>query len=293
MSVEMRAIKLLFGIRKKLGLARLGRKPKSAAQPAEGILKLVKISSDHDLGFELNTVTPPVTVKRVIIYLHGGGYVNPIAQQHWQLISQLAVETAAIVFVPRYGLAPEHNVSQALEFVSKVFERAKKLNLEIIFSGDSAGGGLAVSSIQQLGIGPQVSKLVLISPWLGSEFDDPDLAAVEKHDPWLIPENLRSIAKAWSGIENHRDPRVSPIRGEFLGFPKTLLMIGSWDVLLFDVRAIRSLLEAAGVDHRYEEIQNVLHVYPLLPTPEGIAARRRIVGFIRNPSERVTGIEPA
>jgi monoterpene epsilon-lactone hydrolase len=280
MSIEMRVIKTLFGIRKKLGMARLGRKPKLAAKPAEGILKLVKISSDNDFGFELNTVTPPVTVKRVIIYLHGGGYVNPIAKQHWQLIAQLSVETGAIVLVPRYGLAPEHNVSEALEFVSKVFARAKELNLEIIFVGDSAGGGLAAASIAQLGIQAEVSKLVLISPWLGSDFDDPELPKVEKHDPWLIPENLREIAKVWSGNGDHQDPRAAPIRGEFAGFPKTFLMIGAWDVLLFDSRVLRTKFLEAGVEHVYEERKRVLHVYPLLPTPEGVAARRRIVGFI-------------
>lgn len=293
MSVEMRVIKTLFGIRKKLGLGRLGREQKTAAEPAGRILNLVKISSDTDFGFELNTVTPPVTVKRVIIYLHGGGYVNPIAAQHWQLIAQLSVETGAIVLVPRYGLAPKHSVAEALEFVSKVFARAKEHNLEIIFAGDSAGGGLAVASIQQLGIGPEVAKLVLISPWLGSDFDHPDLPVVEKHDPWLIPDDLREIAAAWSGVNNSRDPRVAPVLGKLAGFPKTFLMIGGWDVLLFDARELRSRLSDAGVDHRYEEIKNVLHVYPLLPTPEGIAARRRIVEFIGGSLERVTGIEPA
>lgn len=280
MSVEMLVIKTLFGIRKKMGLAKLGRKPKTAAKPPAGVLKLVEISSDFEFGFELNTVTPPVPLERVIIYLHGGGYVNPIARQHWQLIAQLAVETGAIVLVPRYGLAPKHDVSEALEFVAKVFGRARELKLEIILAGDSAGGGLAVASIQQLGIRAEVSKLVLISPWLGGNFDDPGLAEVEKHDPWLIPENLREIALVWSGTKNDQDPRVAPLRGDVTGFPKTLLMIGTWDVLLFDARLLRKRFLESGVNHIYEEQERVLHVYPLLPTPEGVAARRRIVGFI-------------
>jgi len=276
----MRVIKTLFGIRKKLGLARLGRKPKKAAMPPASINKHLQISSNHDFGFELNTVTPATSPDRVIIYLHGGGYVNPIAKQHWQLIAQLALETNAIVMVPRYGLAPKHVVSEALDLVRKVYERAKELELEIVFAGDSAGGGLAAASIQQLGIQAQVSKLVLISPWLGSDFDHPDIAQLEKHDPWLIPDNLRAIAKAWSGTDNHQDVRVSPIRGGFAGFPKTLLMIGEWDVLLFDSRLLKAQLVASQVDHVYEEVERVLHVYPLLPTPEGAAARRRIVSFI-------------
>jgi len=280
----MRVIKTLFGIRKKLGLARLGRKPKKAASPPANILRQLRISSDYEFGFELNTVTPATSPERVIIYLHGGGYVNPIAKQHWQLIAQLARETKAIVMVPRYGLAPEHDVTEALDLVRKVHERAMGLGIEIVFAGDSAGGGLAAASIQQLGIHQQVSKLVLISPWLGNDFDHPELAQLEKHDPWLIPDNLRAIAKAWSGTSDHKDVRVSPIRGDFAGFPRTLLMIGEWDVLLFDSRLLKAHLVASQVDHVYEEVERVLHVYPLLPTPEGAAARRRIVSFVSSDS---------
>lgn len=280
MSVEMRAIKILFSIRKRMGLARLGRKPKKAALPPRSVLRQVRITSDAEFGFELNTVTPPASAKRVIVYLHGGGYVNPIALQHWQLIAQLSVETSAIVLVPRYGLAPGHNVSEALEFVAQVYSRAKSLGLEVVFAGDSAGGGLAVSAIQQLGIAREVAKLVLISPWLDSEFAHPELPALERHDPWLISDNLQKIAAAWSGTGDHLDSRVSPLRGEFRNFPKTLLMIGGWDILLFDSRALKNLLLEQGVDLVYSEQERVLHVYPLLPTPEGVVARKQIAAFI-------------
>ena len=279
MSKEMLAIRNFFAIRKRLGFARLGRKRKAAAMPPKSLTKKHEVT-DHTLGSFCYYEVTPEAFNKVVVYLHGGGYVNPIAKQHWQLIEQIATECNAKVLVPRYGLAPEHDVAEALVFVSAVFDAAKKDGLEVVLAGDSAGGGLAVSAIQQLGLQGQVSKLVLISPWLDSDFSHSGMAEVEKHDPWLIPDNLRKIAAVWSGEDNHQDPRVSPLRGKFGGFPRTLLMIGQWDIFLFDCRLLSEKLASKNVELEYEELPEALHVYPLLPTPEGQQSRARIVEFI-------------
>ena len=280
MSPEMKAIKVFFLIRKKLGLSRFGRKAKPAAKPTKSLLTNTEFKASFEFDFELNEVTPRQDFERVIIYLHGGGYVNPIAKQHWELIEQLAVAGSAKVLVPRYGLAPHHDVNDALGFIEKVFELAQSFDREIVFVGDSAGGGLALSAIQQLRLASSVSKLVLISPWLNSEFSDPELNQVMKHDPWLLPESLRRIAAVWSGEDNHQDERVSPLRGSLTGLPKTLMFMGTWDVLLFDARWFYDKALKAGVDITYEEHDSALHVYPLLPTPEGAKARQKILDFL-------------
>ncbi len=280
MSAEMKAIKGFFQIRKALGLSRFGRKAKPAAKPTKSLLANTEFSTSTEFGFELNEISPKTNYDKVIIYLHGGGFVNPIAIQHWQLIEKLPVDANAKVLVPRYGLAPHHDVAEALEFLSKVMDYAKGFGKEIILMGDSAGGGLAVSAIQQLGLHDHISKLVLISPWLDSDFAHPGLPEVKRHDPWLIPESLRRIAAVWSGDDNHQDERVSPVRGDLSGFPRTLLFIGSWDILLFDARWFYEKATSANVNIHYEELDQALHVYPLLPTPEGALAREKILDFI-------------
>ena len=278
MSREMRAIRAFFMIRKRLGFARLGRKPKSPAEPSSSMLKKLSVTKSELSGFQLYQVQPS-QIERVIIYLHGGGYVNPIAKQHWQLIEHLSLETSALVYVPRYGLAPRHQVSEAIEFVSQVLRIAQSHNLEIVMAGDSAGGGLAIATLQQV---PehQVSKLVLISPWLDSDFDHEGMPELSKSDPWLIPENLRHIAKVWSGVDDHRDARVSPLRGDLSVIPKTQLFIGSWDIFFYDCRVLAEKLNEFGIELSYHELSDALHVYPLLPTPEGAEARGQIVDFV-------------
>ena len=277
---EMKAIKAFFLVRKKLGLANFGRKAKAPAKPTKSILKNTNFTSSREFGFELNEVTPTDAFDKVIVYLHGGGYVNPIAKQHWQIIEELAVAGSAKVLVPRYGLAPHHDVNDALGFIRKVFDYAQTFEREIVFVGDSAGGGLAVSAVQQLQVGSSVAKLILISPWLNSDFSDPGLDEVMKHDPWLLPESLRRIAAVWSGEDNHQDARVSPLKGELSGLPKTLMFMGTWDVLLFDARWFYDKALKAGVDIAYEEHDSALHVYPILPTPEGAKARKKILEFL-------------
>ena len=280
MSAEMLAIKAFFTVRKQLGMARFGRKSKPAASPTKSLLANTRFSSNFDFGFELNEVFPSSDPRRVIIYLHGGGYVNAIAKQHWQLIEELSVASSAVVLVPRYGLAPHHDVDDALKFLEQVFDYAKGFGLEVVMAGDSAGGGLALAALQQLKLHDAVSKLVLISPWLDSDFSHPELHSVLRHDPWLIPESLRKIAAVWSGEDNHQDERVSPVRADLTGLPKTLVMIGTWDVLLFDARRFAEKAQAAGVEVTYTEHEDALHVYPLLPTPEGQQARAEILRFL-------------
>lgn len=280
MSAEMLAIKTFFKIRKSLGLAAFGRKSKPAAKPTKTLLANTQFSSRTDFGFELNEITPKSDVSKVIIYLHGGGFVNAIATQHWQLIEELAIKAGAKVLVPRYGLAPDHDVNDALEFIARVFEYAKSFGLPIVLAGDSAGGGLAVSATIQLKLHDQIEKLVLISPWLDSDFADPRLPEVLEHDPWLIPESLRKIAAIWSGEDNHQDPKVAPVRADLAGLPKTILFIGTWDVLVFDARWFFEKAKASQVEIEYIELEQALHVYPILPTPEGKKARKQIVDFL-------------
>ena len=282
MSAEMQAIKTFFKIRKGLGLAAFGRKSKPAAKPTKSLLANTHFSSSFDFGFELNEITPKSDFSKVIIYLHGGGFVNAIATQHWQIIEELSVKSNAKVLVPRYGLAPDHDVNDALEFISKVFESAKTFGKPIVLVGDSAGGGLAVSATVHLDLKDQVEKLVLISPWLDSDFSNPELPGVLEHDPWLIPESLRRIAAIWSGEDNHQDPKVAPVRADLAGLPKTLMFMGTWDVLLFDARWFYEKTRAAGVEIEYVELEKALHVYPILPTPEGKKAREQIVEFLND-----------
>jgi len=56
---------------------------------------------------------------------------------------------------------------------------------------------------------------------------------------------------------------------------------GTRDILNPDARLLAEKATAAGVDIDYHEQEGLLHVYPLMPTPEGRAARAAIAECLR------------
>ena len=97
----MRIVWLFFMAKKKLGLTRLGRPARPPAMPTSKQLRGLSIKTKVVGGFPLRVVKGSSPSERVVVYLHGGGYVQPIAKQHWDLIAKIARETSSTVFVPR------------------------------------------------------------------------------------------------------------------------------------------------------------------------------------------------
>ena len=144
MSFAMRVVWIYFLLRKKLGLAKIGQPPRSPAKPSGVQSRGLSIQLEEVSGFKVYRVTPKTFNKRVV-YFHGGGYVQPIASQHWKLITDLARDSQAEFLVPLYGLAPNHTVDEALELAEQI-RSSLDFSIPTFLAGDSAGGGLAQDS---------------------------------------------------------------------------------------------------------------------------------------------------
>ena len=275
MSLTMRIVWLYFLLRKKLGLAKIGQPPRAPARPTERQLKELDFQSDTIDGFIVNRLTPK-DARRTVVYLHGGGYVQPIAAQHWDLIANLARETRTEFIVPRYGLSPKYKVDDALGLMGKL-RKSLPMDKEIILMGDSAGGGLALSLAQTSW--NFVSKLILISPWVDSEFGE-ETKLYEKRDPWLNAKSLRYIATVWSGQGDYKRKEVSPLRGEFHGLPPTALFVGDYELFYPNLMVLWKRMTEAGVKVELFEQRGGLHVFPLIPSSEGKAAQRNLQRLI-------------
>lgn len=222
---------------------------------------------------------------KAVLYVHGGSYISEISPWHWVLISRMA-DAGCRVEVPIYGLAPEYTHREAFGFLHTVYRELLE-HVEpgrTVFAGDSAGAGLALALAQTLpGEGlPQPARLVLVSPWADLTMSNPDIAEVERRDPWLSPVGLREAAKAWAGGDDLSDPRLSPVNGTLSGLPPLDLYIGTRDVFLPDTRRLRDLVVAAGGEVLLHEEVDAFHVYPLVPVPEGSRARAAIIGTVQD-----------
>jgi monoterpene epsilon-lactone hydrolase len=280
----MRIVWLFFMAKKKLGLTRLGRPARPPAMPTSKQLRGLSIETKVVGGFPLHVVKSSSPSERVVVYLHGGGYVQPIAKQHWDLIGKIARETSSTVFVPRYGLASRHNVDDALDFLELVHKEVAGLGLPVVIAGDSAGGGLALTIAQQGSWQKITKRLILIAPWVDSEWSYEDFERYENRDPWLLSQSLRYIAIVWSGRGDYKRVEVSPLRGELRGLPPTSIYVGDYDLLYQDALALKMKLAASGIENTLHFQPGALHVYPLIPSPEGTAAARKMLDEI-NQSE--------
>ena len=212
------------------------------------------------------------------VYLHGDGWVNEIEPAHWRFVAQLAAETQTAVQVPIYPLVPWGTAGDVVPRVAELIsaEIARAGSHETFVLGDSAGGQIALSSSIYLRDNnfEQPSRAILIAPVLDAAMDNPAIAAVEPRDPWLSSAGVHVYARHWRGPLSLDDPLVSPLCAALDGLTAITIFTGTRDILNPDGRLLAAKAAAAGVDVDYVQGEGMVHVYPLLPIPEGRAARR-------------------
>ena len=228
-------------------------------------------------------VPPGPTPARTVLYLHGGGFVAGVDTFQWWLAARLARVTRARFVVADYPLTPTHTWRNSLEPLLRLLEQlAVESPQGVVLMGDSSGGGLALALAQQVAraSGPQPTGLVLIAPWVDLAGDTPGTEEARAADPWLTLSKLQLYGGWWAGDDEVHRPEVSPLHGDCHGLPPSLVLCGTRDLLLPQVRAVVDRLREADVAVTYVEEPGLLHVYPVLPVPEAKAARRTIADFI-------------
>ncbi len=113
---------------------------------------------------ELRSETP----DRLLLYVHGGGFVACSARTHRALTSGFA-EQGFRVFVPNYRLAPEHPFPAGLMdvlAVCRALHAQAAPGCRLALAGDSAGAGLVLAALISLRDGnePLPAAAALFSP---------------------------------------------------------------------------------------------------------------------------------
>jgi acetyl esterase/lipase len=219
-----------------------------------------------------------------ILHLHGGAYVQQISAHHWRFVRWLVEDLDAIVTVPLYPLAPEHTVEQTLPQIRRVYDRtlANEPPNRRVLMGDSAGGGMSLALAQRFRAEgrSQPGQIVLLSPWLDVTMTDPSVTEQDRKDPYLGASGLERAGHWYAGKIDRRDPRISPLFGDFSGLAPIAVFIGTRDVLLGDSRRLRDAATAAGVRVDYWEYPGMIHNWPMRRLPEGRRAREQITELL-------------
>ena len=236
-------------------------------------------------GWPVYTIGPRDGVtNRTVFYLHGGCYVFEIDPVHWSFIAKLATEASVSVVVPIMPLAPRGTASSVVPDVAEMIAaRIAAVGIDrVSVVGDSAGGGMTLAVAMELrdrGLAP-LHSTVLISPWLDISGTDPQLAVIAPRDPWLAVPGTRAAGALYRGDLPEDDWRVSPINGSLNGLGAVTMFSGTRDILNADAERFAALAATAGLDLTYLVGDGMLHVYPILPMPEGDAARAIVVAAV-------------
>jgi monoterpene epsilon-lactone hydrolase len=231
----------------------------------------------------------------VILYFHGGAYVTGSLLSSRVLASELAFETGFRVLSFEYRLAPEHPYPAALEDALDVYGHLLSCGVDpedIVFAGESAGGGLLLCTalaLKDRGM-PLPSALVCLSPWTDLEMKGESIEINAKSDPLLTHEYLKSSAAMYAGGQSLALPYISPVNGDFSGLPDVLIHAGSDEILLDDARLLRERLAGCGVKADLKVFEDMWHVWHIFDIPEAHEALAGIGDFIRQ--RRCGGIEP-
>ena len=206
-------------IKKRVGIQRKALEVMAAGTEIPDDVEVTNVKFD-----EISAIwckTPEAKNDKVILFLHGGAYIAGSAKvslYHSVYISR--VSNAQLLSI-NYRLAPEHPYPAALEDAVRVYkwliEEKEFLAKNIVITGESAGGGLAIAlllKLRDLGIDLPAAA-VLISPWADLAFTGETFRARAKLDPFTTPAGLDFSATLYIGDTNVKDPLISPVYADF------------------------------------------------------------------------------
>jgi len=224
---------------------------------------------------------------KVLLYLHGGGYLFGSSQVYKGFVSRIAKRIGCPAFIPDYALAPEHPFPQGIEDAIACYQALLDQGYagsDIILMGDSAGGNFALGLLHHIfstNLAFPACSVVLAA--------QTDFTMASK----TLKSNARSeVVLAASRYEELRDkylqgadpkhPLASPIFGNFEGSSAVQIQVGKREILYGDNVAIAEKLRDQGVRVDLHEYDHGFHVFQMLAgkVPEADAALETAVAFV-------------
>lgn len=225
--------------------------------------------------------------RRVIVYTHGGAYTMSSARSRLLAMPSLANATGLRIISVDYTTAPAADwktiQSQVMDVLAALRQQGYAMK-HIALIGDSAGGGLAASTVLNLRDQEQrmPGAVVLWSPWADLSNEGDTAVTLRDADPVLSYDLLlKNSALAYAEGVELKDPRVSPLYADFRkGFPPTLIQEGTRTIFLSTSVRLYRKLDEAGQQPVIDMYEGMPHVFQDLPVPEAATAIRKSAAFI-------------
>lgn len=279
--IKWRVKRKLRGVRDHL-IARKILRPDPYKVPSD-----VRISPAELNGVSGEWVEGRQPTKRVLLYLHGGGYFGCSAETHRPITASFA-HHGFRVFAPDYSLAPENPFPRAVEDAVGVYRGLLALGTppqQICVGGDSAGGGLTLSLLLALraASSPLPSAAVLFSPWTDLAATGDSVRTNSESCAMFDGNDIGPSARFYLGDTDPRNPLASPLYADLAGLPPLLIHVGADEVLRDDSTRLAERARAAGVSVELKVWPVVPHAWQLAPhkIPEARQSLRESAEFLQ------------
>lgn len=241
---------------------------------------------------------PNRIADKVLLFIHGGGFNTGTAASRRNMTANIVRRSGVSSFSIDYRCCPEYRYPAHLnDCVTSYLWLLKQgyAPQDITVFGESAGANLALSMTHYLKdhYFPVPGKVCVFSPavdmtdtfssritrvnrdpMLGLYLDEEELAEQSRHPSHA----MRSL---YCSPEEMKSPYCSPINGDFHGFPKLMVHVGTEEILYDDSAILVEKAKESGVDVRFREWEGLFHVFPLFDMPEADRACQEIADFIR------------
>ena len=183
---------------------------------------------------------------RVILALHGGGFVGGSMYTHRKLYGHVAKQAGVRALVLGLPHTPERPYPAQLDVAMAAYRELLDRGATVALLGDSSGGGLAVATMlraREEGLA-MAAGLALVSPWIDLEATGDSYDG--GHDPYFTRELVRSLAAMYTS--DLGDPLANPVRADLTGLPPAYIQVGGWEAGLDDSRLLAAKLDDAELD---------------------------------------------
>lgn len=223
--------------------------------------------------------------KYIIMHCHGGGYSTGSSLYARTLTSKLAASTSMDVLCFDYRLAPENPYPAAVEDAMKAWNYLMLLGYgarDVILTGDSAGGNLALALVLKL---KQEGRLlprgvILMSPWTDLTSSGESFLANAQLDPVLDRQYIEGMIEAYGAGRDLTDPMISPLFGDFEGFPPVYIQVGENEILLSDSVRLHQAFVDKNVSVRMDIFPGMWHVFQMSPVKAARTAMDKSAEFV-------------
>ena len=213
-------------------------------------------------------IVPESQDDRVLLYLHGGGFIFGSIATHRGETSELGRAAKARTLAINYRLAPEHSFPAPIEDALKAYTWLLDQGYDaknIIIAGESAGGSMTAGllmSIRDTKL-PLPAGGVMISPWIDLAQTGETYITKEGIDPMNSTAGVKYLAETYLNGTSPEVPLASPIYGDLRGLPPIYVMVGEVEVMLSEALTFVNNAASAGVDIRFRSFPGMVHNWPL------------------------------